>query len=406
MASTAVVAGKPFVVSEWNEYGLYPFHSTAFVSTAAYACLNDWDGLIVYCYHTSESWNDQPPDEITNIFDAYNDPSLICQFGFMAAMFLKGLVRPAEHRVDLVFTRNDLLTLPPVYRMANSYLPYITALRNVFLDCGDAYTGDADVAVTSGFLNNGDLSQAKRAVYYAWSPYKDAFRRAGGGGRLECLSAQTDEILPGAKLGEKTLVFDTIAPLVKDGDYTAFAGCLDRAFKRWGVLPEDRGLIGNALVSDTGELAFNGEAGKFSVHAEGCSYFSGNPEGGVTLAKNISLKLTNNRISAALLPIKHDSHEGAETFLLTIIGASGMDESVYTTEGYLTTVEFKGKLYADTPEGTLFVRCRSATLEALDMTGKTIAAIEGAVLADGISFALDGTIPAVHFLLTVTDMAL
>lgn len=189
MASTAVVAGNPFILSEWNEYGVNPFHSTAFISMAAYACLNEWDGLIVYCYHTSESWNGQPADEITNIFDAYNDPSLICQFGFMAALFLGDLVRPAEHRVDLVFTQNDLKTLPPAFSMPNAYLPYITSLRNVFLDQGDAYTGDADVAVTAGFVNNGDLSQAKRAVYYAWSPYRDALRHANGEGRLERLAA-------------------------------------------------------------------------------------------------------------------------------------------------------------------------------------------------------------------------
>lgn len=59
-------------------YGAYPFHSTAFVQMAAYACLNDWDGLILYAHHTSEKWDNQPADEIHNIIDAYNDPSLIC----------------------------------------------------------------------------------------------------------------------------------------------------------------------------------------------------------------------------------------------------------------------------------------------------------------------------------------
>ena len=39
------------------------FHSTALVHTVAYACLNDWDGLILYNHHTSEHWDDQPADE-------------------------------------------------------------------------------------------------------------------------------------------------------------------------------------------------------------------------------------------------------------------------------------------------------------------------------------------------------
>ena len=76
MGSIAAVEGKPFLLSEWNEYGLNPFHSTSFMHTVAYACLNDWDGLILYNYQTSEKEN-EPEDEILSVFDAYNDPSLI-----------------------------------------------------------------------------------------------------------------------------------------------------------------------------------------------------------------------------------------------------------------------------------------------------------------------------------------
>ncbi len=35
LSATAVVEGKPFMLSEWNEYGEQPFHSTAFVHTVA-----------------------------------------------------------------------------------------------------------------------------------------------------------------------------------------------------------------------------------------------------------------------------------------------------------------------------------------------------------------------------------
>lgn len=96
LASVAIVKGKPFMLSEWNEYGEHPFHSTAYVHTVAYACLNDWDGLILYNYHTSEKADDQPDDEIWSVFDVYNDPAVICQWGFMASVFLKGLVSAAK----------------------------------------------------------------------------------------------------------------------------------------------------------------------------------------------------------------------------------------------------------------------------------------------------------------------
>ncbi|RPK31456.1 cellulase family glycosylhydrolase [Paenibacillus xylanexedens] len=399
MATTAVVAGKPFILSEWNEYGVNPFHSTAFISMAAYACLNDWDGLMVYCYHTSESWNDQPGDVITDIFDAYNDPSLICQFGFMASLFLGSLVRPAEHQMDLVFTQNDLKTLPSSFSMPNTFLPYITSLRNVFLDQGDTYTGDADVAITGGFVNNGDLSQAKHAVYFSWSSFRDAMRHASGTGRLERLVEQTDEELFGAKLGDRLLVFEDITSLAGDGDYTAFASNLDTALKRWGLLPSDRGLVGNALISDTGEISFDPIAGRFGIQTPGCSYFSGDPAGGITLTKDIVLDVNNDRLSAALLPLNCDHIDVAKSFLITLLGPTGMDETIFTSDGFTTIVDHQGKLYADTAEGSLFVQSQTATLTALDTVGTPVANIIGTPTDGGVVFNLDGTIPAVHFLL-------
>ena len=50
LASVAIVKGKPFMLSEWNEYGEHMFHSTALVQTVAYACLNDWDGSVSYTH--------------------------------------------------------------------------------------------------------------------------------------------------------------------------------------------------------------------------------------------------------------------------------------------------------------------------------------------------------------------
>ncbi|MDR6721636.1 hypothetical protein J2W91_000084 [Paenibacillus amylolyticus] len=399
MATTAVVAGKPFILSEWNEYGVNPFHSTAFISMAAYACLNDWDGLMVYCYHTSESWNDQPDDVITDIFDAYNDPSLICQFGFMASLFLGSLVRPAEHQVDLVFTKNDLKTLPSSFSMPNTFLPYITSLRNVFLDQGDTYTGDADVAITGGFVNNGDLSQAKHAVYFSWSSFRDAMRHTSGTGRLERLAEQTDEELTGAKLGDRLLVFEDISSLAGNGDYTAFASKIDTALKRWGLLPSDRGLVANALISDTGEINFDPIAGTFGIHTPGCSYFSGDPAGGIKLTKDIVLNAYNDRLSAALLPVNCDHIDVAKSFLITLLGPTGMDETIFTSDGFTTIVDHQGKLYADTAEGSLIVQSQKATLTALDTVGTPLVNIVGTPADGGVVFNLDGTIPAVHFLL-------
>ena len=302
LGATAVVAGKPFVLSEWNEYGAYPFHSTAFVQMAAYACLNDWDGLILYAHHTSEKWDDQPAGEILNIFDAYNDPSLICQWGFLAEVFLKGLVAPASATAELVYTQEDLLTLPNSHMMPNCFLPYVMNTASVFLDGGEAYAGSADVAVNAGFVNTGDLSQAKHGVVYAWSPWRDAFRQFRDESRLPAAAQGGEKLHPGVTLG-KDLVFADIQALSGAGDYRAFAHYLTQALHRWGVLPEDTGLVDGKLISQTGELVFDPDHAQFAIQSEKCAYFSGQPNGDISLGQGITAQAENQRLSLSVLSL-------------------------------------------------------------------------------------------------------
>ena len=136
------------MITEWNDYGLHPFRSTSFVQMIAYACLNDWDGPILYNHHTSDKDN-QPDDEIHDVFDCYNDPAVMCQWGFMANVFLKGLVAKSNVKVEQVFSMEDLETLPNWYAMVNLIAPYITGLRAAFVENGHKYRGDADLAINA-----------------------------------------------------------------------------------------------------------------------------------------------------------------------------------------------------------------------------------------------------------------
>ncbi len=406
-ASLAVVEGKPFIVSEWNEYGLHPFHSTAFVQTVAYACLNDWDGLLLYNYHTSEGTDDEPGDEILTVFDAFNDPALISQWGFMASIFLKGLVSTAKNRIDVVHTQNDLRTLPPFHAMPSTILPYISSMRSVFLDGDDKYRGDADVAINAGFLNGGDLSQAKHGVYYAWSPYRDAMRRYRDDNRLKQAAKGAKELQPGVHLGEQTLVFDSIAQTANYGDYRAFTGLLDQAMKEWGVLDEGCGYVNGKLVSDTGEIAFDPKHARFAVRNECCGYFSGASEAETVLSDKVTVRAENERISLALLPLDAEKLDGAKEFLLTAVGKTGTDAASYTPGPELmpglrfTIARLDGKLYAETLEGSLFVKADNAKLTALDPIGRVLGEIRGERRDGGVFFAMKGELPGVQYHLVI-----
>lgn len=407
LGSVAAIQGKPFMLSEWNEYGEHPFHSTAHVQTVAYACLNDWDGLILYNHHTSEHADDQPADEIRNIFDCYNDPAVICQWGFMAAVFLKGLIAPAKNRADVVFTQNDLRTLPTFHTLPNCFVPYITQMRNVFLDGGNAYQGDADVAFNAGFFNGGDMRDAKHAVYYAWSPYRDAWRQSMDTQRLTLAARSTREIEPGTHLGAQALVLDNIAEAAQMGDYRHVAMLFDKALKEWGLLSEDTGYVDGKLVSDTREICFDPDHARFAIRTPYCSYFSGAPETCITLSDTITAQVTNERISLSLMPVGQRELAGAGEYLLTAMSNTGMDETTMSPgpefmPGFsFTVVHFAGKLYADTLEGMIMVKANAARLECLSSAGTVLATLEGQNTSEGIRFQMDGSIPALQFRLVI-----
>ena len=402
LGSVAVVNGKPFMLSEWNEYGLHPFHSTAFVQTVAYACLNDWDGLILYNHHTSEKWDDQPADEILNVFDAYNDPAVVCQWGFMASVFLKGLVSVAEHCVDVVYTQNDLKSLPMFHSMPMTFFPYITSMRNVFLDGGDSYQGSADMAVNAGFFNGADLSDAKHSVYYAWSEYRDAFRRYKDENRLKKAAKDTKEICPGIHLGEKALVFDKIAETSEGGDYRNLAKIIDGAMKEWGVLSDGAGYVDGKLISDTKEIVFDPEQARFAIHTPYCGYFSGAPESEIRLSDRVTVESQNERITLTLIAKEEAPLDSAKEYILTAMGTTGMDETVYGQGPEMmgipfAAVEFKGKLYAETLEGCICIKAEDAKLEILNPVGEVIAEISGEKCGDEVKFVLDGSIPGIQY---------
>ena len=407
LASVAVVDGKPFMLSEWNEYGLHPFHSTAVLQTVAYACLNDWDGLILYNHHTSEKADDQASDEIRNVFDVYNDPAVICQWGFLASVFLRGLISPAKGSADVVYTQNDLTTLPNFHAMPQCFLPYVTGVRNVFLDEGEHYQGQAELAVNAGFLNGVDLSDAAHRVYYAWSPYRDALRKCPVENRLVHAARGSRELQPSVHLSDAALVFDNIAETSHAGDYREFAALLTRAMQEWGILSEGAGYVEGRLVSDTGEICFDPEHARFSVNAPACACFSGAPEGEIALSGRVSFRAKNERISLTLHPLDSHLFDGAQVLMLTAIGTSGMDETTmspgpeYMPGFSLTQVHFAGKLYADTLEGELAVQASKAKLEILSPEGEVLSRWEHEGENGVVRFTLDGTVPGVNYRLVM-----
>ena len=51
--------------------------------------------------------------------------------GIYGICILKGLVAVSDKKVDVVYTQDDLKTLPNGHGMLTTMLPYITGMRNV-----------------------------------------------------------------------------------------------------------------------------------------------------------------------------------------------------------------------------------------------------------------------------------
>lgn len=407
LGSVSCVDGKPFMITEWNDYGMYPFRNTSFVQMIAYACLNDWDGLILYNHHTSDKDN-QPDDEIHDVFDCYNDPAVMCQWGFMANVFLKGLVAESRVKVEQVYSLEDIETLPNWYAMLNTIAPYITGLRASFVENGNKYRGNADVAVNAGYFNTADLSEAKHSVNYAWSSDRDAFRRFPDPDRLNRIAGGKLKEDANIYLDEQKLVIRDIRSMSGTGDYTEFAGVFCEALKHWGVIAADTGIMDGKLISATGELCFDPDHARFDIRTPYVSYFSGAPEEKMMLEDRISVCVNNDRIAISLMPCSKENQKvklaDTKEFVLSAFGRCGNDANIIT-EGpeympgiKMNTMKMNGKLYAETLEGSLDVNAeKKAVLEILDTAGDVIKTMEQPAQNGTVRFILDGSTHGVFY---------
>ena len=114
--------------------------------------------------------------------------------------------------------------------------------------------------------------------------------------------------------------------------------------------------------------------------------------------ETVCVQARNPRITLALLD------RGPGEALLTALGTTGMDETSFdpgpTRMGIpFTAVHLQGKLFVETLEGTIRVRAKAATLTALDVYGQVLTQLSGEPCGDAVVFQLDGSLPAVHYLL-------
>ncbi len=83
------VAGKPFTVTEYNHPAPQTRNSEAFLLLAAYAALQDWDGIFSFAYGGAH-------EKIEGWFNVGSHPNQMATMPVAAAMFLRGDVATAK----------------------------------------------------------------------------------------------------------------------------------------------------------------------------------------------------------------------------------------------------------------------------------------------------------------------
>ena len=123
----------------------------------------------------------------------------------------------------------------------------------------------------------------------------------------------------------------------------------------------------------------------------------------------MTVKATNERISLALLPQDAETMDEAKDFLLVALGTTGTDAESFTPGPELmpglqfTMVRKDGKLYAETLEGSLFVKAVNAKLTVLNPVGRELGEVKGEKRDDGVYFNMFGDLPGVQYRLVIED---
>lgn len=104
--AAAAVADKPFTVSEYNHPFPNRYQAEAPLFLAAFASLQDWDGIFLYSFHHGH--DDWERRAINPYFDIDAHPVMMALLPQMAEIFRQRLLSPAVQQVSLQFTSEDV----------------------------------------------------------------------------------------------------------------------------------------------------------------------------------------------------------------------------------------------------------------------------------------------------------
>jgi hypothetical protein len=103
------LAGKPFTVSEYNHSAPHDYQAECVPMLAAFAALQDWDGLYLFDYNGDRrAWDS---NKIRNFFSIDSNPAKMAFLPAAALLFLRGDLSPAEEEERLCVPEGRVVEL-------------------------------------------------------------------------------------------------------------------------------------------------------------------------------------------------------------------------------------------------------------------------------------------------------
>ncbi|HET6487489.1 MAG TPA: hypothetical protein VFH83_13770, partial [Spirochaetia bacterium] len=313
------VAGKPFIAGEWNILYGTEFRSDALPMVAAYAALQDWDGMVLYAYHHADTLAQYDEQRLDGPFNLYNDPAVWGQVGLCSFAFQEGVVSPGRNSLEVCYSDRDLYAVPRNWIAPYGYACYVSRVAATFIR--ERYDGNADVALASGNTPTGDYTRARHGMVFARSRFVDGAQKHDGLRRFLELHRQASDRIEVREDGERF-----------DEDYRTYSRILDTAMKRWNLLRPGQGLVEDgALVSDTNELSFDFARGIFRISAPRLKTASGNIQGDVSLGA-WRFHVRNPRMTISLLSLDGIETDHARHLLVVAVGWCGNPDMAFEKE--------------------------------------------------------------------------
>lgn len=218
---------KPATSTESDMMWPHEWRSSYFLSTASAAALQDWDAVYFYCYFGGFGYDWDKADAATAVLQPtveFNDPALLATMPNAAIMYHRRDIAPGKNLVQYVPAKDDI------------------------------------------YLANGDPRNGAFPLNYVpyVSRYEIAFGRPDGRAQAVIGASEKASFNFSRTMNKKPGI-----ELAKE---------IDDYLKKQGLLAADRGIQGDSLVSDTGEVIRNFGKGLLIVDTPRTQGFTGFPK--------------------------------------------------------------------------------------------------------------------------------